>query len=117
MYELEAVSAVNKAGGDVYAESTTGFEKADKTLAEKKVASDAVIYVTYKDGTKDKETVLSGNELNGLGGDLNGNVYYVLTDGLISWPTLIPTAICLAPTPPSCTAMWSLLSLKTTTTT
>ena len=84
VYELEAVSAVNKAGGDVYAESTTGFEKADKTLAEKKVASDAVIYVTYKDGTKDKETVLSGNELNGLGGDLNGNVYYVLTDGLIS---------------------------------
>lgn len=43
-----------------------------------------MIYVTYKDGTKDKETVLSGNELNGLGGDLNGNVYYVLTDGLIS---------------------------------
>ena len=81
---------MNKAGGDVHAESTTGFEKADKTLAEKKVASDAVIYVTYKDGTKDKETVLSGNELNGLGGDLNGNVYYVLTDGLISWPTLIP---------------------------
>ena len=84
VYELEAVSAVNKAGGDVYAESTTGFEKADKTLAEKKVASDAVIYVTYKDGTKDKETVLSGNELNGLGGDLSGDVYYVLTDGLIS---------------------------------
>ncbi|WP_417084263.1 S-layer homology domain-containing protein [Evtepia gabavorous] len=84
VYELEAVSAVNKAGGDVYAESKTGFEKADKTLADKKVASDAVIYVTYKDGTKDKETVLSGNELNGLGGDLNGSVYYVLTDGLIS---------------------------------
>ena len=36
------------------------------------------------DGTKDKQKVLTGDELNGLGSDFTGNVTYVVKDGLIS---------------------------------
>ena len=84
LYELTEVSALNLADGDSYATSSTGFVKSSKTLAGKKVAGDAVIYVNYVDGTKDKQDVLTGDELNALGGDFNGNVKYVVKDGLIS---------------------------------
>lgn len=84
LYELTEVSALNLADGDSYATSSTGFVKSTKTLAGKKVAGDAVIYVNYVDGTKDKQKVMTGDELNALGGDFNGNVKYVVKDGLIS---------------------------------
>ena len=84
LYELTAVSPTNLADGDSYGTSSTGFDKSNKTLAGKKVASDAVIYVNYVDGTKDKQKVLTGDELNGLGSDFTGNVTYVVKDGLIS---------------------------------
>lgn len=84
LYELTEVSALNLADGDSYATSSTGFVKSTKTLAGKKVAGDAVIYVNYVDGTKDKQKVMTGDELNALGGNFNGNVKYVVKDGLIS---------------------------------
>lgn len=84
LYELTEVSALNLADGDSYATSSIGFVKSTKTLAGKKVAGDAVIYVNYVDGTKDKQKVMTGDELNALGGDFNGNVKYVVKDGLIS---------------------------------
>ena len=84
LYELTAVSATNLAGGDSYGTSRTGFVKSGKTLAGKKVASDATIYVNYKDGNKQKQKVMTGSELNALGSDFNGIVTYVVDDGLIS---------------------------------
>ena len=92
LYELTAVSATNLAGGDSYGTSRTGFVKSGKTLAGKKVASDATIYVNYKDGNKQKQKVMSGSELNALGSDFNGSVAYVVDDGLISLAYINSTA-------------------------
>ena len=92
LYELTAVSATNLAGGDSYGTSRTGFVKSSKKLADKKVASDATIYVNYKDGNKQKQKVLSGSELNALGSDFDGSVTYVVDDGLISLAYINSTA-------------------------
>ena len=92
LYELTAVSATNLAGGDSYGISRTGFVKSSKKLADKKVASDATIYVNYKDGNKQKQKVLSGSELNALGSDFDGSVTYVVDDGLISLAYINSTA-------------------------
>ena len=92
LYELTAVSATNLAGGDSYGTSRTGFVKSSKKLADKKVASDATIYVNYKDGNKQKQKVLSGSELNALGSNFDGSVTYVVDDGLISLAYINSTA-------------------------
>ena len=92
LYELTAVSATNLAGGDSYGTSRTGFVKSSKKLADKKVASDATIYVNYKDGNKQKQKVLTGSELNALGSDFDGSVTYVVDDGLISLAYINSTA-------------------------
>ena len=92
LYELTAVSATNLAGGDSYGTSRTGFVKSSKKLAGKKVASDATIYVNYKDGNKQKQKVLSGSELNALGSNFDGSVTYVVDDGLISLAYINSTA-------------------------
>ena len=86
LYELKAVSNENKAGGDTYVDTKTnaGFTKSSKTVDGKKVASDAVVYVNYKDGNKTKQKVMSGSELNALGSDFKGSLTYVIDDGLIS---------------------------------
>ncbi len=92
LYELTAVSATNLAGGDSYGTSRTGFVKSGKTLAGKKVASDATIYVNYKDGNKQKQKVMTGSELNSLGSNFDGSVTYVVDDGLISLAYINSTA-------------------------
>ena len=93
LYELKAVSADNLAGGDSYAtKRDAGFTKSSKTVDGKKVASDAVVYVNYKDGTKDKQKVMTGSELNALGSDFKGNLTYVIDDGLISLAYIDSTA-------------------------
>ena len=92
LYELTAVSATNLAGGDSYGTSRTGFVKSSKKLADKKVASDATIYVNYKDGNKQKQKVLTGSELNALGSNFDGFVTYVVDDGLISLAYINSTA-------------------------
>ena len=86
LYELTAISSSNKAGGDTYVDtqSNKGFVKSSKTVDGKKVASDAVVYVQYKDGNKLKQKVMSGSELNALGSDFKGSLTYVVDDGLIS---------------------------------
>ena len=86
LYELTAISSSNKAGGDTYVDtqSNKGFVKSSKTVDDKKVASDAVVYVQYKDGNKLKQKVMSGSELNALGSDFKGSLTYVVDDGLIS---------------------------------
>ena len=86
LYELKAVSATNLAGGDSFVtkDNDAGFTKSSKTVDGKKVASDAVVYVNYKDGNKTKQKVMSGSELNALGSDFKGSLTYVIDDGLIS---------------------------------
>ena len=83
VYELTEVSAANLAGGDTYATKATGFVKSSKTVDDKKVASDATVYVAYKDGSKDVHKVLTGEQLNALGDNFGTNVRYVVKDGLI----------------------------------
>ena len=98
LYELKAVSAENLAGGDSYVptkgstEDPAGFTKSSKTVDGKKVASDAVVYVQYKDGKKLKQKVMSGSELNALGSDFKGKLTYVIDDGLISLAYIDSTA-------------------------
>ena len=94
LYELKAVSNENKAGGDTYVDTkdNAGFTKSGKTVDGKKVASDAVVYVQYKDGNKDKQKVMSGSELNALGSDFKGKLTYVIDDGLISLAYIDSTA-------------------------
>ena len=98
LYELKAVSAENLAGGDSYVptkgdtENPAGFTKSSKTVDGKKVASDAVVYVQYKDGKKLKQKVMSGSELNALGSDFKGSLTYVIDDGLISLAYIDSTA-------------------------
>ena len=93
LYELKAVSADNLAGGDSYTtKRDAGFTKSSKTVDGKKVASDAVVYVNYKDGTKDKQKVMTGSELNALGSDFKGSLTYVVDDGLISLAYIDSTA-------------------------
>lgn len=98
LYELKAVSATNLAGGDSYVptkgstENPAGFTKSGKTVDGKKVASDAVVYVQYKDGNKLKQKVMSGSELNALGSDFKGSLTYVIDDGLISLAYIDSTA-------------------------
>ena len=98
LYELKAVSASNLAGGDSYVptkgstENPAGFTKSGKTVDSKKVASDAVVYVQYKDGNKLKQKVMSGSELNALGSDFKGSLTYVIDDGLISLAYIDSTA-------------------------
>ena len=98
LYELKAVSASNLAGGDSYvptkgsSEDPAGFTKSSKTVDGKKVASDAVVYVQYKDGNKLKQKVMSGSELNALGSDFKGSLTYVIDDGLISLAYIDSTA-------------------------
>ena len=94
LYELKAISANNKAGGDTYVDkqSNKGFVKSSKTVDGKKVASDATIYVNYKDGNKQKQKVMTGSELNALGSDFKGELTYVVDDGLISLAYINSTA-------------------------
>ena len=94
LYELKAVSATNLAGGDSFVtkDNDAGFTKSGKTVDGKKVASDAVVYVQYKDGNKDKQKVMSGSELNALGSDFKGKLTYVIDDGLISLAYIDSTA-------------------------
>ena len=96
LYELKAVSAENLAGGDSYVgrseSANKGFTKSNKTVDGKKVASDAVVYVNYKDGKKTKQKVMSGSELNALGSDFKGYLTYVIDDGLISLAYIDSTA-------------------------
>ena len=94
LYELTAISSTNKAGGDTYVDkqSNKGFVKSSKTVDGKKVASDAVVYVNYKDGTKDKQKVMTGSELNALGSDFKGELTYVVDEGLISLAYIDSTA-------------------------
>ena len=94
LYELKAVSATNLAGGDSFVtkDNDAGFTKSGKTVDGKKVASDAVVYVNYKDGTKDKQKVMTGSELNALGSDFKGSLTYVVDDGLISLAYIDSTA-------------------------
>ena len=94
LYELTAISSSNKAGGDTYVDtqSNKGFVKSSKTVDGKKVASDAVVYVQYKDGNKLKQKVMSGSELNALGSDFKGSLTYVVDDGLISLAYINSTA-------------------------
>ncbi len=94
LYELTAISTANKAGGDTYVDkqSNKGFVKSSKTVDGKKVASDAVVYVNYKDGTKDKQKVMTGSELNALGSDFKGELTYVVDEGLISLAYIDSTA-------------------------
>ena len=84
-YELTKVSAANLAGGNTYTDTkSAGFVKADKKLDGKKVDSNATIYVSYKDGSKTAQKVMTGAELNALGGNFGEQVCYVVKDGLIS---------------------------------
>ena len=94
LYELKAVSATNLAGGDSFVtkDNDAGFTKSGQTVDGKKVASDAVVYVQYKDGNKDKRKVMSGSELNALGSDFKGKLTYVIDDGLISLAYIDSTA-------------------------
>ena len=87
LYELkEVTNADNKAGGDSVV--TLGkFDKSEKKVvvsaSEKyRVSSTAVVYVQYKDGTKTKQKVMTGSELNALGSDFGTSGTAVIDGGL-----------------------------------
>ena len=88
LYELKEVKdADNKAGGDSVV--TLGkFDKSEKKVVTSapetkyRVSSTAVVYVQYKDGTKTKQKVMTGSELNALGSDFGTSGTAVIDGGL-----------------------------------
>ncbi len=88
LYELKEVKNADnhKAGGDSVV--TLGkFDKSEKKVvvsaSEKyRVSSTAVVYVQYKDGTKTKQKVMTGSELNALGSDFGTSGTAVIDGGL-----------------------------------
>ena len=88
LYELkEVTNADNKAGGDSVV-TLTKFNKSEKKVVTSapatnyRVSSTAVVYVQYKDGTKTKQKVMTGSELNALGSDFGTSGTAVIDGGL-----------------------------------
>ena len=88
LYELkEVTNADNKAGGDSVV-TLTKFNKSEKKVVTSapatnyRVSSTAVVYVQYKDGTKTKQKVMTGSELNALGSDFGTTGTAVIDGGL-----------------------------------
>ena len=83
-YELKVVSDSNLAGGDDYAYASSGFVKDTKKVDGKRVADSATIFVKYVDGSKTKQKVITGKELNSMSSDFGTKSYYIVDDGLIT---------------------------------
>ena len=89
LYELKEVKneADYKAGGDSVV-TLTKFNKSEKKVVTSspatnyRVSSTAVVYVQYKDGTKTKQKVMTGSELNALGSDFGTSGTAVIDGGL-----------------------------------
>ena len=88
LYELkEVTNADNKAGGDSVV-TLSKFNKSEKKVVTSspatnyRVSSTAVVYVQYKDGTKTKQKVMTGSELNALGSDFGITGTAVIDGGL-----------------------------------
>ena len=89
LYELKEVKneADYKAGGDSVV-TLTKFNKSEKKVVTSspatnyRVSSTAVVYVQYKDGTKTKQKVMTGSELNALGSDFGTTGTAVIDGGL-----------------------------------
>ena len=89
LYELKEVKneADYKAGGDSVV-TLTKFNKSEKKVVASspatnyRVSSTAVVYVQYKDGTKTKQKVMTGSELNALGSDFGTSGTAVIDGGL-----------------------------------
>ena len=90
LYELKEVKNEDdhKAGGDSVV-TLTKFNKSEKKVVTSgasatsyRVSSTAVVYVQYKDGTKTKQKVMTGSELNALGSDFGTSGTAVIDGGL-----------------------------------
>ena len=88
LYELkEVTNADNKAGGDSVV-ALSNFNKSEKKIVTTasatsyRVSSTAVVYVQYKDGTKTKQKVMTGSELNALGSNFGTSGTAVIDGGL-----------------------------------
>ena len=109
LYELkEVTNADNKAGGDSVV-TLSKFNKSEKKVVTSspatnyRVSSTAVVYVQYKDGTKTKQKVMTGSELNALGSDF-GTSGTAVIDGGLATIVLLKADGYLALRPPNCTA-------------